>query len=186
MSVEHKILFTGTMGAGKTTAISSISAVKMVNTEAANRDQTLFAKATTTVGFDYGEAQLDDGSVLRLYGTPGQGRFKFMWEILARGALGLIVLVDNSRPDPVEDMNIYLENFSDLVNAGAVVVGVGRTESHANPSIDDFYDNLAEQGVMLPVLKADVRRGDDVTGLLDILFDLIEVGDNELNGLSDA
>lgn len=179
MSEEHKILFTGTMGAGKTTAISAISAVKMVKTEAANRDKSLFAKATTTVGFDYGEVAIEDGSVLRLYGTPGQKRFEFMWKIVARGALGLIVLVDNSRPDPLEDLDLYLRNFPALVESGLVVVGVGRTEDHPSPSVDDFYEHLAARDLMLPILQVDVRKGEDVLMMLDVLFGLLEVADVE-------
>lgn len=175
MSEEHKILFTGTMGAGKTTAISTVTACKMVSTEAANTDMGLFAKATTTVGLDYGEVSLEDGSVLRLYGTPGQRRFDFMWKILARGALGLIVLVDNSRPDPISDMEMYLENFGSLVDDGAVVIGVGRTEENQSPSIDDYYDRLLKKELMLPVLEVDVRQGDDVLMLLDVLFSVMEL-----------
>lgn len=178
MSEEHKILFTGTMGSGKTTAISTITAVKMVNTEAANTDMGLFAKATTTVGLDYGEAQLDDGSVLRLYGTPGQNRFEFMWRILARGALGLIILVDNSRPDPLADLDIYLKSFSKMVETGAVVVGVGRTENHSSPDMEEYYEYLAESELMLPVLQVDVRKSDDVLMLLDVLFGILELADD--------
>jgi len=175
MSEEHKILFTGTMGAGKTTAIAAVSAVKMIQTEAVNRDKSLFDKATTTVGFDYGEVALEDGSVLRLYGTPGQRRFEFMWRVIARGALGLIILADNSRPNPLEDVGMYLENFPDLVKDGAVVIGVGRTEGHADPSIDDYYDYLATQNLMVPVLQVDVRQGQDVLMMLDVLFGMLEV-----------
>lgn len=180
MSVEHKIIFTGTMGSGKTTAISSVSAVRMVKTEAVNTDQGLFAKATTTVGMDYGEVILEDGSVLRLYGTPGQRRFEFMWRILMRGAIGLVVLVDNSRPDPVSDMAIYLDNFPSLVNAGAVVVAVGRTETHPLPHLDFYSDYLAARGLSVPVFTADVRRGEDVLMLLDMLFNLIEAREERL------
>lgn len=165
------------MGAGKTTAISSVSGIKMVNTEAANRDKGLFNKATTTVGFDYGEVGLEDGSVLRLYGTPGQRRFEFMWKIIARGALGLIILVDNSRPDPLDDLGMYIDNFKSLVDNGSTVIGVGRTEEHANPSMDDYYDYLAKRDLMLPVFEADVRKSEDVLMLLDVLFNMIEVAE---------
>ncbi len=177
MPEEHKILFTGTMGAGKTTAISAVSAVRMVKTEAVNTDRSLFAKATTTVGLDYGEVSLDDGSVLRLYGTPGQRRFEFMWRIIARGALGVIILVDNSRPDPIADVGIYLESFRTLVEAGAAVIGVGRTETHPSPTTEDYYACLAGRNLMLPVFEVDVRRGDDVLMLLDVLFGVLEAAD---------
>jgi hypothetical protein len=117
---------------------------------------------------------LDDGSVLRLYGTPGQERFRFMWEILARGALGLILLVDNSRPSPIEDMLMYLQNFQTLVDQGAVVVGVGRTDTHATPTVDDYYDCLSQRGLMLPVMTVDVRERESVLMLFDVLFSMIE------------
>jgi len=180
MPEQHKILFTGTMGAGKTTAIKSVSAVKMVTTEAANTDMGLFAKATTTVGLDYGEVTLPDGSVLRLYGTPGQGRFEFMWKIVARGALGVVILVDNSRPDPIADMNMYLDNFRRFADAGAVVIGVGRSDTHPTPRIEDFCDDIASKGWALPVVEADARRGEDVLMLLDTLFNSLELAENQV------
>jgi signal recognition particle receptor subunit beta len=129
--VEHKILFTGTMGAGKTTAIAAVSEIAPIRTEVRNSDASV-AKATTTVGLDYGELTLDNGEKLRLYGTPGQIRFDFMWRILARGALGLVILVDNSRPDPLADLDVYLDGFAELIEKTACVIGVGRTETASN------------------------------------------------------
>jgi signal recognition particle receptor subunit beta len=177
MSEEYKILFTGTMGAGKTTAISAVSQTKVVSTDVANLDSAS-SKATTTVGMDYGEVRLDDGSVLRLYGTPGQERFRFMWEILAQGALGLILLVDNSRPAPLEDMQMYLDNFKPLVERGSVVIGVGRTDTHPEPGIEAYQDYLAERELMLPVLSVDVRVREDVLMLFDVLLSILEVAEN--------
>lgn len=177
MTEEYKILFTGTMGAGKTTAIAAVSQTKLVSTDVANTDRAAHAKATTTVGLDYGEVMIGDGAVLRLYGTPGQRRFRFMWEILAKGALGLIVLVDNSRPAPLEDMMMYLENFQSLVDKRAVVIGVGRTETHATPSLDDYYQCLSDHNLILPVLTVDVRQKEDVLTLFDVLFNILEVAD---------
>lgn len=101
---EYKIIVTGAMGAGKTTAIAAISDVAPVTTEAVNSDQTTSAKASTTVALDYGEIALEGGDRVRLYGTPGQQRFSFMWGILAKGALGLILLIDNTSKAPLEDL----------------------------------------------------------------------------------
>lgn len=67
---EVKIIFTGTVGAGKTTAINAISEIKTISTEAVATDETAQRKETTTVGMDYGEVTVDEGLVLRLYGTP--------------------------------------------------------------------------------------------------------------------
>lgn len=177
MSSQYKILFAGTMGAGKTTAIQAVSQTATVSTDVANLDTKAHDKPTTTVGLDYGEVQLDDGSVLRLYGTPGQLRFRFMWEILTRGALGVVILVDNSRPDPLSDLDVYLQGFRLAIERGATVVGIGRTEDHPEPSVDRYCDYLAERGIVVPVLSVDVRRREDVLTLLDVLFSAIEMAD---------
>ena len=68
---EYKILFTGTMGAGKTTAIASVSETPPIMTDVANTD-TSVAKARTTVGLDFGMLTLDSGDRIRLFGTLGQ------------------------------------------------------------------------------------------------------------------
>src|SRR4051812_2896224 len=109
---EHKILFTGTMGAGKTTAIGAVSEVPPLVTDVMNTD-TSSAKAMTTVGLDFGLLTLDNGDRLRLFGTPGQARFDFLWKILVRNSLGLVILVDNSSADPLADLAVYLDGFVD-------------------------------------------------------------------------
>src|SRR5262245_30126910 len=83
-SDELKIVFAGPMGAGKTTAICAISDVPPVSTEVRNTDQRVCAKEATTVALDFGQLRLEDGTVVMLYGTPGQERFSFMWDILCR------------------------------------------------------------------------------------------------------
>ena len=166
---ELKILFTGTMGAGKTTAIAAISDIAPVVTDVANTD-TSVAKARTTVGLDFGLVSLADGNRMRLFGTPGQERFDFMWKILAQNAFGLIILIDNSRPDPVQDFRIYLDGFSDDLRMLPCTVGVGRTESHPQPSLEAYVDEMAQRGLVFPVLPVDVRRKQDVLLLLDTLI----------------
>jgi uncharacterized protein len=170
---EHKFLFTGTMGAGKTTAIAAVSEIPPIVTDVTNTDTTV-AKARTTVGLDYGELTLEGGEKLKLYGTPGQERFAFMWDILARGALGLVILIDNSRPDPIADFKIYLTGFAKSLPTLPFVVGVGRTNAHPKPSIDDFADVLARSKLIAPVLAVDVRERQDVLLLVDVLLTQLE------------
>jgi uncharacterized protein len=181
MSEEHKILFTGPMGAGKTTAITAVAGGTVLRTEAVNSDQNA-AKPTTTVGFDYGEVVLSDGSVLRLYGTPGQIRFSFMWKVIARGALGLVILLDNSRPDPLDDLRVYMDHFSALVRSGVAVIGVGRTETHPSPPREAYVELLQSRDLVLPVFEVDVRRPDHVLMMLDVLFGMIEFSDDTAGG----
>ncbi|OBS08308.1 GTP-binding protein [Acidihalobacter prosperus] len=171
---ELKFIFTGPPGAGKTTAISSISEIPPVASDVATTDDLAEIKQTTTVAMDFGEVTLPDGQILHLYGTPGQRRFRHMWEILAQGALGLIILCDNSRPDPIADMDIYLENFAQLIEQTGAVVAVNRMETPNSPTLEDYYTHLQDIGLILPVLAADPREREDMLMLLDTLITTLE------------
>jgi uncharacterized protein len=174
---EYKLIFTGTMGAGKTTAIAAISEIPPVSTDVQRSEAGDDTKTTTTAALDYGEVTLPQGDVLRLYGTPGQTRFEFMWKILSEGALGIVVLVDNRRPDPLADLREYLTAFRDVVAGSRAVIGVGRTETHPIPDLDAYYTAVAELGLHAPIVTVDVRRREDVLLLLDVLFNQIEAAD---------
>ncbi|WP_039747579.1 GTP-binding protein [Solimonas variicoloris] len=174
MTTARKIVFAGSMGAGKTTSIAALSEIPPVTTEAVNHDRALFDKDTTTVALDYGEFTLDDGSRIQLIGTPGQLRFDFMWRVLANGALGVILLVDNSRPAPLDDVREYLRHFRDFAEGARLVIGVGRTESHPQPTVDAYADLLAGEALLLPVLSVDVRRRDDVLMMVHVLLSQLE------------
>ena len=169
-----KIVFSGSMGAGKTTAIAAISDIAPVVTDVINTDRTQHAKETTTVGIDYGELDVGEGVKLLLYGTPGQERFDFMWEILARRALGIVLLIDNSRPNPLADFEMYLGAFEKFGDAGAIVVGIGRSETHPKPRVDVYYRALEKRKMVAPVFAVDVRRKKDVLLLLNALLSTLE------------
>lgn len=171
--VEHKIIITGPMGAGKTTAIAAVSEIDPIVTDVINNDKSV-NKELTTVGFDYGQLTLDNGDRIRLFGTPGQQRFKFMWQTLAKSALGVIILIDNSRPDPLADLGVYLDGFSDQLKTLPCVIGVGRSETHIRPTLQDFSDALEREGHIFPILPIDVRNNSDVVLLIDTLLSQIE------------
>ena len=103
----HKILIAGGFGAGKTTLVSAISEVRPLLTEeplssaSVGRDSLagLPDKKTTTVALDFGRITISESLVLYLFGVPGQERFWFMWDELAFGALGAVVLADVRRLD---------------------------------------------------------------------------------------
>lgn len=172
---EYKILFTGTMGAGKTTAIAAISEVAPIVTDVLNTDSSV-AKERTTVGLDYGLLTLENGDRIRLFGTPGQQRFDFLWKILANKALGLIILTDNSRPDPLADLAMFLDGFADALATMPCAIGVGRLDSHPEPGLERYADLLEARGLVLPIIAVDVRRRDDVTLLIDTLLAQLEAG----------
>ena len=170
---EYKILFTGCMGAGKTTAIGAVSETPPIVTDVRNSD-TSVAKERTTVGLDFGQFTLDNGDRVRLFGTPGQARFDFLWKILSKNALGLIILADNSRPDPLADLAVYLNGFAAELVTLPCTIGVGRLDTHPGPTLDDYADLLEQRGHIFPVIAVDVRRKEDVTLLIDTLLAQLE------------
>ncbi|PTQ87896.1 GTP-binding protein [Agitococcus lubricus] len=178
---ELKFIFTGTPGAGKTTAITSISDYPPICTDMLTTDELQDIKEGTTVAMDFGEFTLESGEKILLYGTPGQERFRHMWEILVTGGLGLIILVDNSRPNPLSDLTMYLTNFKDFIERAGAVVAITRWETHPDPSIDKFQDVLSDFGVVLPIMEADPRKKEDVLMLLDMLMAVVEMNQPNMN-----
>jgi uncharacterized protein len=157
--VEHIILFAGPMGAGKTTAIRTLSDIPVVSTEAANTDRAQADKDTTTVALDYGEIGISDEEKIRLYGIPGQRRFEFMWRILRERAEGMVLLVHNDAPDAIGAVREFVIEFFDLVERGGVVVGITRSDVAPGPTLTDFTDALELQHpeLMVPVMLVDPR-----------------------------
>jgi len=166
----HKVVFTGPTGAGKTAAIRAVSDIPPVLTDVHASDETALRKTSTTVAMDYGLIRLDREEVVHLYGTPGQDRFDFMWEVLSEGALGVVILVDNARPDPVGDLHHFLDAWSGFIESSAVAVGVTRTDLAPEPRRSAHVEVLAERGLTCPVFTVDGRDRDDVTLLLESLL----------------
>lgn len=106
-----KIVITGPFNAGKTEFIRSVSEIDVVSTEKKISAEAEKIKETTTVAMDFGRITVDNDLVLYLFGTPGQKRFDFMWEILSEGMLGFIVLVDSARPETFREARSILETF---------------------------------------------------------------------------
>ena len=105
-----KMVVTGPFSSGKTEFIKSISEIEVVSTERGiSSDAEIDEKDATTVAMDFGRITVDDDLVLYLFGTPGQRRFDFMWEILAEGMLGFIVMVDSAKPETFREAKSILE-----------------------------------------------------------------------------
>lgn len=129
MANIYKLVFTGPVGAGKTTAVQSLSDIDVVHTEATTSDEVRDLKRTTTVAMDYGLMRLDNGDQVRLYGTPGQKRFDFMWDILTEDALGLVLMLRGNAPDPVADLRTYVHEFRSFIDRTSLVVGITHTDN---------------------------------------------------------
>lgn len=167
---HYKIIFTGPVGAGKTTAICALSDTPVVNTDEIASDMARTRKPTTTVAMDFGVMKLDGDEQVLLYGTPGQERFDFMWEILVEGGLGLVLLLDNSRDNPLQDLGFYLDAFRTFIDDTELVIGVTRADEHPGPSLSAYQAHLSQLGLNFPVLEVDARKRADIAMLVRTLL----------------
>jgi uncharacterized protein len=164
-----KILVTGPFNSGKTTFINAISEIDVVSTERAASDTT--EKVGTTVAMDFGRITLTDGDVLHLYGTPGQDRFDFMWEILSEGMLGYVALLDGTRPGTFGDGKRILESFARFSDAPYVL---GLTRADRKKCVDErrVREELAPWGDVDTVF-CDARSLVDVKRVLITLLERV-------------
>jgi uncharacterized protein len=176
--IQHKIIFTGPVGAGKTTAIAAISDIPPLKTDASASDMTKDRKSTTTVAMDYGVMNVGDGEKIHLYGTPGQERFDFMWDILVNGGIGLILLLDNTRADPFQDMRFFLQSFRSFIDKTGVAIGVTQMDLNNRFSINDYHTHLKPFKLNPPVFSVDAREKRDVSLLVQSLMYSIDPGLN--------
>jgi len=119
-----KVVVAGPVGAGKSTLIRTLSETEVVDTDALTSED--IGKPTTTVAMDYGPIHLGD-QLLYLFGTPGQDRFDFMWDVLSEGALGLLLLIRGDKPEdfvPARRLLDYLTSRQPV----PYVIGVTRQD----------------------------------------------------------
>ncbi len=108
---NFKILILGPFNAGKTTLVKTLSEISMTTEREVTRPEEKTKKTKTTVAMDFGIINLGDGYVVRLFGTPGQRRFSFMWRILSKGIHGYILIIDSTDEESIiEGIKIH-ESF---------------------------------------------------------------------------
>ena len=161
-----KVLVAGPVGVGKSTAVQSASDVPVLSTEARPSDETRLRKEATTVAMDFGMIRLDEGHEVHLYGTPGQRRFDFMWDILVEGSVGVIVLVDAGARPIEDDLDAYLGAFARMPGERRLVLGVTRGAAASVSALEPYRDYLDRKALRVPVLEADPRSRSDVMVLV--------------------
>ncbi len=165
--MKAKILVTGAFNAGKTTFIRSVSEIDPVYTD----KKMLETEEFTTVAMDFGRITIDQDISLYLFGTPGQERFDFMWEILREDIIGFVLLVDSTIPD-LDATGRILEFLSKESDIPYVVACTKQDQENALP-LERVQETLHLDDVpVLPCVATDRESVKDV--LLALLHQILE------------
>ncbi|MBW3578298.1 MAG: ATP/GTP-binding protein [Actinobacteria bacterium] len=168
-----KIVVAGPFAAGKTTLIRTISEITVLSTEREISDHTRALKSETTVAMDFGRITVGGDLALYLFGTPGQERFDFMWEILAEGMLGFVLVVDAQRDASLDEGARILKFFLDVADV-PYVVAVNKVPAGDDA---DAYAARVRERLRLPsdvrVVASDVRERDSVKEVVVALLETV-------------
>ena len=167
-----RVVVTGTVGAGKSTFVRTASEVDVVEIERQVSDSDIEAsfKETTTVAFDFGKLVLDANKNLYIYGTPGQTRFDFMWDILIKGADAYILLVMANQPSSfsyAKDILFFMNNRVQV----PMVIGLTHTDCAGALSAEEIVNHLGvvNQQYCPPTLNVNPTQKSSVIKVLNFL-----------------
>jgi len=168
-----KMVVTGPFNSGKTQFIQSVSEIDVVSTERKISSDAEKVKESTTVAMDFGRITVDEELILYLFGTPGQKRFDFMWEILSEGMLGFVVMVDSTRPETFREAKSILETFRAYAPTPYVVAANKQDHPEAwSPNDLRIALRIEDNVKLLPCVATNKESVKNV--LLELLYSILE------------
>lgn len=168
-----KMVITGPFSSGKTEFIGTISEIDVVSTERKITSSAEKIKESTTVAMDFGRITVDEDLVLYLFGTPGQRRFDFMWDILSQGMLGFVVMVDSTKPETFREAKRILETFESYASTPYVVAANKQDQEDAwDPEDLRIILRLRPEVKVLPCVALNKESVKNV--LLELLYSILE------------
>ena len=167
-----RLVVTGTVGAGKSTFIRSVSEIEVVDTDRKATDEVAGMKQNTTVSMDFGTLQFGEDMALHIYGTPGQIRFDFMWEILIERAHAYVLLIAAHRPGEFHHARRIM-NFMNQRSHVPMIIGITHGDCEGAWSNEDIALALGYQdNTQCPPIVS--VNADEEESVIDALVALVE------------
>lgn len=157
-----KLIFAGTAVEGKQRAVSLLSETALLS---------LTPEDKQVDSLCYGLLSLGESQQLHLYSVPTQVPHA-MKDTLMANALGMVLLLDNARPDPLQDLQDYLVQFQSLIVNTTLIIGLVNSEQ-GNASLADYHHVLNEQGYILPVFEVDMHQEHDIEIMMSALLHIL-------------
>jgi hypothetical protein len=167
----YKIVVTGPFNSGKTQFVITGSDIPAVETEKHITTEDRGIKAETTVAMDFGRVEIDNATV-HLFGTPGQTRFSFMWEILAKEMNGFIVLVDSTDTPSFPEAAELIQQFSGFVDVPYIIVS-NKVDLDGSASIEEVREGTRARSDV-PVLECVSTNRESVLAVVRTILHLIQ------------
>lgn len=173
----YRILFTGPSGTGKSAAVAAVSDVPPTTSPLDLSGESGGSQYSgRSIAVDQGVIKLGERDIIRLLATPGDEQATVPWDALSESAVGLVLILDNSRPNPFHDLHFFVTIFKQLIERTKIVIGITRTDQRPYPGIADYHRQLYRIGVRAPVFEIDARSREDVSLLLQTLLYLLDPG----------
>jgi len=177
---SYKVVLLGSPGSGKTTAIDSASDGNALSSEVSATDSVASTKSNTTVGIDYADIELDDvddnqAVKINLFGTPGQIKYNFVWDMVAKDAHAFIILLDMSRPEPLLYLNFYLKFLkNEIGKSNNIYCALTHCENYSGSISNMIYCIEDDFPTLSGVYRIDARNNEDLMIMIEDIYPQIK------------